>query len=421
MSTEMNTGPGAHSILGASGAERYLACPGSVEAQKGRVDKGSVYSREGDTAHAGSEITLLFWKGEKGTTRATQEWSKKATEDGYDVKELVRETTKYVDYVKDLCEGDPDRLTVEQRVSLAPAVPDTMSTADAVVVKREGGSVVRIDVADLKYGKGKQVFAEGNPQLRLYAYGVAQGLIASGDLDDLFDDFDEIPVSIHVCQPRLDHFDREDLTLSELIDWADNQVAPKVEEIINGETSRAAGSHCQFCKAEADCRTRAEFVTAELNDDFDDFIENGPDVSKPDQLTSEEIGRILDNKKAIESWLKAVHAHAYALIENGGEVPGHKIVEGRNARRWEDDEKVLEAFKGQRKLKQDEYAPRKLLTPPQAEKLLPKGSKILDMIVTEKGKPTLVDASNKKPAMSFEPVESMFDDVEEDEDDDFLN
>lgn len=398
----------AHHELGASGAYRYLVCHGSVAAQRGKPEESSIYADEGTEAHELSELTLLTWQG-KTVVEKTAEWSKRIQEKGYDNAEMVRETTKYVEYVKDLCNDDPKRLRVEARVGLSPAIPGGFSTADAVIVSHENGTIRQIDIADLKYGKGKRVDAKENPQLRLYAYGVIMELIDLGDIDDMLDDLNEIAVRMHICQPRLDHFDDDVMTVAQLLDWVDSTVIPSVEAIEAGDETRVAGDHCQFCKAEGNCKTRAEFVTESLADDWDDFVENGPRAEKVDELTAIEVGRILDHAKTIDAWLKSVKAHAYATIENGGHIPGHKIVEGRMTRKWSDEDAVLEMFKAQRKLKQDDYSPRKLISPAQAEKALPRGSKILAEIVAEPGKPTLVDASNKKPALSFQTVDEMFD------------
>lgn len=403
----------AHHELGASGAYRWVECPGSVAAQRGKRDETSVYADEGTEAHALSEITLNQWSGAQPTednTRELQAWAARVKTKKYDNVEMVRETTKYVEYVRDLCADDPTRLTVEQRISLSPAVPGGFSTADAIVVTpNDAGMTARLDVADLKFGKGKQVFAENNPQLRLYAYGVITHLIDAGKLDDLFDDFDDIEVVMHICQPRLDHFDCETMTVAALLAWIDTNIIPAVARIESGEDIRKPGEHCQFCKAEATCKARAQQVTESLNDDWDDFIESGPDVSKPGELTDDEIGKILQHKKALESWLNAVKEHAYQTIEAGGEVPGWKLVAGNNARKWIDEDEALEAFKAQRALKQDEYAPRKLISPAQADKVLPAKSKLRDMIKTERNRPSLVEASNKKAALVFEPIDSMFD------------
>jgi len=410
------TGPTAHHELGASGAYRWIPCPGSVPAQRGKSDESSVYALEGTSAHELAECTLNFWKRESGATQATQDWSKAATAAGYDKSEMLREVDKYIDYVKDLCRDDPDALTVEMEVSLDPAIPGGFGTSDTVVVLRDSRALLeRIDIGDLKYGKGKQVFADNNPQLKLYAYGTIKKLIAEGVVDEDLDDFDEILVGLHICQPRLDHFDSVDMTITELFEWVEATIVPAVTNINNGDETRVAGSHCDFCKAQATCREKAEQHARDLDTDFDDFIEDGPDMTKANELSADEIGKLLAHKKDVEKWFEALKAHAYAEIEAGRNVPGWKLVAGNNAQKWNvDNDALLDAFKGQRALKQDEYAPRKLLSPAAAVKLLPEKSTIRDLITKAPGKPVLADAKSKKPALVFK---DMFDDAEDEDDD----
>lgn len=406
-------GPTAHHELGASGAYRWLVCPGSVAAQRGLPESSSPYAEEGTSAHELGEALLNGWKKETGAIRATQEWREAADAAGYDCKEMIREVEKYTEYVKDFCDGDPSRLSVETEVSFGDLIPGGFGTADATAVKTVDDSVRAIDVGDLKYGKGKTVYAADNPQLRLYAYGVVLKLIADGILDPEFDEFDLIPVRLHICQPRLDHFDSEEVDVEALLDWADTVVRPVVERIRAGDVTRVAGPGCDFCKVAATCKARVEQVAAELDSDFDDLIDDGPETPNPDELTPEQVGALFKHKKSVENYFKTLESHIYGAIERGETVPGFKLVEGNTNRKWEDDEKVLDAFKKQRALKQDEYAPRKLITPPQADKLLPEKSAIRDLIVVGKNRPMLVAETHKKPALVFSDIEDDFDDIDD--------
>mgnify|MGYP000296993732 FL=1 len=57
----------AHAKLGASNAHRWLHCPGSVKAEEGFKDKGSVFAAEGTAAHELSELALMH-------DREPQDW-----------------------------------------------------------------------------------------------------------------------------------------------------------------------------------------------------------------------------------------------------------------------------------------------------------------------------------------------------------
>jgi hypothetical protein len=85
------------------------------------------------------------------------------------------------------------------------------------------------------------------------------------------------------------------------------------------------------------------------------------------------------------------------------DVPGFKRVEGRKNRAWkagaESQVKSLCASVG---LAEDAYAPRSLVSPAQAEKLLKgytKADDLADLIEKPKGEPVLAPASDKRPAL----------------------
>ena len=57
--------PTSHANLSASGAHRWMVCPGSVKLEEGFTDTGSPYAKEGTLAHAVGELKLTkyFVKG----------------------------------------------------------------------------------------------------------------------------------------------------------------------------------------------------------------------------------------------------------------------------------------------------------------------------------------------------------------------
>lgn len=410
-------GPEAHHELGASGAYRWLVCPGSVPAQRGIEEQESVFAAEGTSAHELAELSLLFWKNRSGS-RDIMDWRKRAEAAGFNANEMVREVEKYTEYVRDLCGGDATLLEVEQRVDLHAYINGGFGTADAVVVTPDelGETVQRVDVGDLKYGKGKTVYAEKNPQLSLYALGVLKKLITDQEIDLEIDDPNDIIVGLHICQPRLDHFDDWETTLADLLAWGEAVVRPAVKRIDDGDATRVPGTGCDFCKAAATCKPMAEKIASDLDCDFDEFVEDGPGQPSPDDLTPEQIGKLLVHKSAVEKWFGKLKDFAHTEIEAGRDVPGWKLVEGNRRKEWaEDADDVLEKFKNQRALKQDEYAPRKLITPAQADKLLPEKSGIRDLIVETRNAPRLVEAKHKAPALVFKPLDDDFDDEEDEE------
>ena len=101
----------------------------------------------------------------------------------------------------------------------------------------------------------------------------------------------------------------------------------------------------------------------------------------------------------------------------GREVPGYKLVEGRaGSRKWTDEskaEKLLKAWK----VPADFRYVKSLISPTQAEKLLKlktltdeQWAELCGYVSREPGKPTVVPASDKRPAISGRPAAEDFPD-----------
>lgn len=79
--------------------------------------------------------------------------------------------------------------------------------------------------------------------------------------------------------------------MSELINWAEEILAPTTQLAIKGEGEYRAGEHCQFCRAKAVCKKRAEYNLELAKYDFE----------TPPTLDDFEIADIL--KKQMVQWL----------------------------------------------------------------------------------------------------------------------
>jgi hypothetical protein len=101
----------------------------------------------------------------------------------------------------------------------------------------------------LKFGKGVQVEAQDNSQLRLYALG------AWNEFEMLYD---IETVRMTIMQPRLNHISTDEMKLTDLVEWADGYVKPRADMAANGEGEFLPGEHCRFCKARFTCRARAK-------------------------------------------------------------------------------------------------------------------------------------------------------------------
>ncbi len=85
-----------HSILGASGAHRWMNCPGVIRLTKDMPEIKSSYAKEGTDAHALGEYCLKM--GFRQTSQVTTVPVKKP-EDAFDITQDMREAVQvYLDH-----------------------------------------------------------------------------------------------------------------------------------------------------------------------------------------------------------------------------------------------------------------------------------------------------------------------------------
>lgn len=389
--------PSKHAKLSPSSAERWIHCPGSVALADQLPPPGSsTYADEGTLAHAVAELKLRKSIGEIAPKQYDKELAK-LQESEYWCGEMDEATDFYeATVIKRLAAAGADaELMIEQHFSLDKWVPESFGTSDAVVI---GGSTV--EVIDLKYGKGVKVSAEHNAQLRLY------GLGASALFGDLYD-FDTVRYTI--IQPRLDHVSTEEVTLSELLLWAEEEVAPRAIMALEGTDYMACGDWCRWCPAKAICRKRAEYNLEIAKDDF----------KAPPLLTDEEIVEVLGRADSMKKWVEDIQTYALEQALAGKHYDGWKLVEGRSIRKYADDLKVAETLVAAGYDEAMLYE-RKLYGITAMEKIV--GKKKLtttlgDLLIKPAGKPTLVPESDKREAINTtEAANADFNNTDEDPD-----
>ena len=311
--------PDVHARLNPSSAERWIHCPGSVALSEQCPSPGSSkYADEGTKAHSIAEAKLRQIIGEI-SLRELEKIIKKHKPDG----EMEEATDFYRDQVVEIlaAAGKDAELMVEQRFSLNRWAPESFGTSDAVVIGNG-----KIEVIDLKYGKGVKVSAKGNPQLRMYGAGAA-------NLFEGMYDFDTVRMTI--IQPRLDHVSTEELPLSELMDWMKDVVKPAAREAYDGTGEIDAGDWCRWCPAKALCRKRAEKNLELAKMEF----------RSPDLLSPDEIGDVLRQAEDLSKWTSDVQAYALEQALAGEHFDGWKLVEGRSNRTITDQIKAAELLK----------------------------------------------------------------------------
>lgn len=367
-----------HSIYSASGAHRWVSCPPSAQLEQQFPNETSIYAEEGTAAHDLAEHKLK---------KALKMRSKKPTSP-YHSDEMDEMTDLYVEYCLKLIEKSKETCTdlqilIEQKLDFSDFVSEGFGTGDLVVV----GSGT-LHVVDLKYGRGVIVSAEKNPQMMLYALGALS----------LFDMLYEIEkVSMAIVQPRVDNFSTWEITVEELLKWADEELRPKALLASTGGGEFCAGDHCRFCRAKNQCRARAVKNLELLKYEFQD----------PALLTDEEIAEIIGLAEELAKWAGDIYTYATALaINEGRQWDGFKLVEGRTRRAYTDESAVAETAK---EAGYTDIFKQSLITITEMEKLMGK-KKFKDLLGSlvekPKGKLTLVSETDKRQAV--DPIHAEF-------------
>jgi len=375
----------AHALLSASGSKRWLNCTPSAQLEEQFPESSSEYAAEGSFAHALAEHML---RGNLTIELRPSEYKKKLTElrkNPYYSQGMEEYISQYMSVVgekflaaKKNCSDT--LILLEQKLDFSDWVPDGFGTGDVIIIA-DGV----LEVIDLKYGQGVPVSAVGNTQMRLYALGAISQY-------GLLYDFDCIRMTI--VQSRLDSISSDESSVSALLKWGDEYVKPRAQEAMAGGGKFVPGDHCQFCRAKAQCRARAD---ANLEMAKYDFKESA-------LLTNDEIAEIIAKAEALQKWAGDIQSYALDQAENHGvKFQGWKLVEGRSNRQYTDKDAVATKLKAEGYNSDKIYQPQEIFGITAMEKAI--GKKLFEgylegLVIKPAGKPVLVVESDKRPEIS---------------------
>ncbi len=376
--------PRKHAVLSASSSHRWLNCTPSARLELEFEDRETEAAAEGTAAHALCEHKLR---------RALKRQSKKPIS-RFDSDEMDAYTDSYVQFVletiaqtKEHC-ADP-LVMIEQRLDFSCYVPDGFGTGDCVIIADH-----TMHIIDFKYGQGVLVESEHNPQMMLYALGALRIYDALYDIED---------VSMTIYQPRRENISTWTISVTDLKAWAENELVPKAKLAYEGKGDYLPGPWCTFCKAAVKCRARAEEKLRLAQYEF----------AMPPLLTDAEIEDILDKLSDLTSWANDIIAYAQdSALNHGKQWRGWKVVEGRSNRRYSDEQSVIAAAN---EAGYHDIFRKSLLPLTEMEKLMGKQnfqSILGGLIIKPAGKPTLVPASDKRPAINHANTD--FHEIQED-------
>ncbi len=418
-----------HATLSPSSADRWMTCPGSVPLSEGIVDTSSGYAAEGSAAHEIAALCLTSGSDAAAYVGRIVEVDTREIEITADMADHIQ---VYVNHVRGRVAdwqalGATVTLEVEQRVPIGHLTGEAGAegTADAVIIAELPDVRTVIEVIDLKFGRGVEVEATDNRQLRLYALGAIEkfGMVWT---------FTEARVAI--SQPRLSTKPAEwDVSIEDLerfgqdVKRASASVAEARICFANKSPDfdlflQPSEKGCKWCKVKGTCGKLAQHVTTTVLDDFEDLTQAGVEQAIKDvpERSDDNLANAMACVDLIEDWCKAVRADVERRLLAGGQVPGFKLVEGRaGARKWADEAQAEQVLKSMR-LKQEAMYEFKLISPTTAEKLAKTETigprqwpKVEALITRSAPKPSVAPASDKRPALVIKPVHEEFPNLEE--------
>lgn len=364
----------AHSAVGGSSAKRVMACPGSVNLCAKYPSKSSDYAEEGTALHEAIDL-ILQGKTEKDTDVIGLTFNGyEITQDHYD--EAIMPALEAFDALdKEL--GGIDFFN-EQRV-VFPGIEGAFGTVDIVGTAKDRSLII-----DWKMGAGVPVDAEKNEQLLYYAYAAAH----TAPTDKFFDKHK--PIEMFIIQPRSmdgEPFSRWMTTWMQLEAFA-LDLKRAVERSQEPDPPFALGPHCRFCAAKTGCPLYTGQVQA-------------IGQMSREQLEAE-LAEWLPWADTMIKWGNDVKDMAHALLESGGVIAGHKLVNKRAMRKWTDEEKAIKYFAKIGLPAADRHV-KKMISPAQAETALKRNSlpAILPehLVKSESSGTTLAPESDKRPAV----------------------
>ncbi|MGT2965301.1 DUF2800 domain-containing protein [Streptococcus acidominimus] len=297
-----------YAVLSASSSHRWLSVPPIARLEELFENKTSDAAEEGTVAHS-----LAEWKLKKELG-----YDEKRPDSSRIDKDMEYYTDSYISYVLDQIK-DHSEVLVEQRLDFSTYVPEGFGTGDCIIVSEN-----RLQIIDFKYGKGVEVVAKDNPQMKLYALGALA-------LFDVLYDIEDITMTIF--QPRKNNISSWAIATEELLDWAETILKPQAELAFKGEGTITYGPWFQFSNCGVVLRARHNYHKKLV--DYQ--------LPSPHQLTDVEIEDVLTHVDDLVKWATEVKDYAIQVAKKTGKTwKGFRLAHGRSNRKFTDTDAVIE-------------------------------------------------------------------------------
>jgi hypothetical protein len=358
----------AHSLLGASGAHRWLNCPGSFQLSVAAPARpSSIYAATGTLAHQYIEIatqsalTAGLRPGQVGID--DKELGTSWDLEGHNItvdQDLIDGVNVMMGYVHHAALGS-DWVRCEFQVELDDYFPEDhpppvvmFGRVDVALLDLAHGI---LEIIDYKNGAGVFVTVKDNPQLLYYAAGVLRELPAN-QLRRL------TTIKLTVVQPNAPGSEpvrSHEITPVDLLMWVDEVLVPGVHACAQDDPPLVPGSWCRFCPAIHVCPKLQQDANEMAKRDFADHI-------LPDDPA--ELARNLDTAERAQMWINALQSYALEQLQRQVRVPGWELVPTRPTRKWVEDETITASVLKTSGVNDDVIWETRLRSPAQIEKTL---------------------------------------------------
>ena len=312
----------AHYLRGGSKAYMDINCPAAAELRsKLPPQPAGPAAIKGNAIHDACEYGLI--KGLAGQDLLGMTWRSHVM-----TQEIIDEhITPYFDCVDDMTE-EADWFEVEVFMT-DPELDDCGGTGDVVYYTEKTKT---LGIIDLKTGR-IQISAKNNDALTFYAWQAKHhfGLPVEH-------------VQMTICQSGVVR--THTITGAQLDLWREQYVEAYHSNVPH------PGDHCTWCPAKPTCPA----VIGK--------------VQKLALWKDMNLAEALELAQVAKGYIKDVEAAAHDAMMDGLNITGWKVVETRPTRKWALDDAEILTYLAEAGLDLDAAAPRKVITPPQAEKLL---------------------------------------------------
>lgn len=434
--------PGKHSRVSASRVPALALCPGMLHAEEkirskpGYAEISSIYATQGTRRH-----TLLEWR----QAHPSAPWPTQIEEEQITSDDVLAVETIAPYFLDHPARNDKTcgvwhvekNVEIGQWIGMDPGI--FKGTIDGLFVSKH-----ELEIVDAKFGS--TIVSPESWQLKSYAVGAGSLVDWGGKHRGIDNTHGRVKLTIAQPTNAESPITSVEYGINKIEEWG-KELKVITDKALVSKAPRIPGIlQCRFCLAKGSCRERMEWVAHEQTEMFDDLtaklsgdetsvIANDQGVGTtpppvatvdtlaaitdnkltqdPHELSDRELGRLLDQAKLLEGFIKDAREELSHRLQVGkGRDSGWKMIAGRKKREWAVDDATVEKTLRGCGLKVGEIYPKTLPSVAQMEaKVKIKGKKQFEKMSAifkiSDGKPVLAPEGDPNPSV----FEDMFQDI----------